>query len=160
MSIKILIVDDQKIVRDDLRKMIDKESDLELVAEADGGWSAVRLVRELLPDVVIMDVAMPYFNGIKATRLIHSEFPNLKVIALSMYSDKQFVKGMFLAGAVGYLLKDHLSDDLITAIHCVVENKRFFSTEIASQVEKNENSNSSFKSSAEAKESENKEVCE
>ena len=106
MSIKIILADDHKIVRDGLRSLLEKHSGMEVIAEAADGRKALKLVRELKPDVIVMDITMPDLNGIEATRQITSGYPNVKVIALSVHSDKRFVLGMLQAGATGYLLKD------------------------------------------------------
>jgi len=107
MSIRVIIADDHKIVRNGLRSLIEKELDIEVVAEADNGRNAVRFVLELAPDVVIMDIAMPDLNGIEATRQIIAALTVTKVIALSMHADKRYVMEMLKAGASGYVLKDN-----------------------------------------------------
>ncbi len=112
MRIKIILADDHQIIRQGLRTLLEKESDLEVVGEAEDGRSAVRLIRDMAVDVVIMDVAMPDLNGIEATRQITSEFPRIKVIGLSMYADRRFVVNMLKAGASGYLLKDCAFEEL------------------------------------------------
>jgi DNA-binding NarL/FixJ family response regulator len=127
MGTKVIIADDHQIVRQGLRQLLAKEPDLEVTAEADDGRSTVRLVREIQPEVVIMDVAMPDLNGIEATRQIVGEFPKTKVIALSMYADKRFVTNMLKAGAMGYLLKDCAFEELIRAIRVVLANKTYLS---------------------------------
>jgi DNA-binding NarL/FixJ family response regulator len=127
MGIKVVIADDHQIVRQGLRQLLAKEPDLVVAAEADDGRSTVRLVREIQPDVVIMDVAMPDLNGIEATRQIVGEFPKIKVIALSMYADKRFVTNMLKAGAMGYLLKDCAFEELIRAIRVVLAQKTYLS---------------------------------
>ena len=99
MAIRILLADDHKIIRDGLRSLVEKERDMELAGEAENGRRTVSLARKLGPDVVIMDVTMPDLNGIEATRQLRRECPNVKVIALSMHSDKRFVLGMLEAGA-------------------------------------------------------------
>jgi len=134
MSIKVLIVDDHKIVRDGLRILIDKQSDMKVVAEAEDGQVAVRLAKKLMPDIVIMDITMPGMNGIDATRMIISENPSIKVIALSMHSDKRFVTGMLEAGASGYLLKDCAFNELAGAIRRVASNHLYISPGIPDAV--------------------------
>ena len=104
MTIKVLIADDHQIVREGLRSMLEKEPGIIVVGEAEEGRTTLRLARELTPDVIIMDVAMPDLNGIEATRQIVAEFPTIKVIALSMHDDRRFVLHMIKAGAKGYLL--------------------------------------------------------
>jgi DNA-binding NarL/FixJ family response regulator len=134
MSIKILLVDDHRIMREGLRCLIEKESDLKVVAEAADGRTAVRLAREVSPDVVIMDIAMPDFNGVEATNQILSEDPNVKILALSMHSDEHFVTGMLQAGASGYLLKDCAAEELCRAIRALVANETHLSPKVASIV--------------------------
>ena len=136
MPIKIILADDHKIVWQGLRTMLEKEPDIEVMGEADDGRMAVRLARELSPQVVIMDVGMPDLNGIEATRQVLSECPGVKVIALSMHSDRHFVMNMLKAGASGYLLKDSAFEELATAIRTVLANKIYLSTEIANIVVK------------------------
>ncbi|MFZ5447248.1 MAG: response regulator [Thermodesulfobacteriota bacterium] len=136
MGITILLVDDHKILRQGLRTLLAKEPDMEVVAEAEDGRDAVRLVRELSPKVVIMDVGMPDLNGIEATRQILQESPETKVVALSMHSDRRFVSNMLKAGASGYLLKDSAFEELATAIRMVMARKTYLSHEIAHVVVK------------------------
>ena len=136
MAIKIILADDHKIVRQGLRNMLEQETDLEVIGEADDGRMAVRLVQELSPQVVIMDVGMPDLNGIEATRQVLAESPGVKVIGLSMHCDRRFVMNMLKAGASGYLLKDSAFEELATAIRMVLGGKMYLSTEIANIVVK------------------------
>jgi DNA-binding NarL/FixJ family response regulator len=131
MEIRIVLADDHKILRDGLRNVIEKVSHLKVVGEADDGREALKLCSKLKPDIVIMDVSMPGMNGIEATRQIILENPECRVIALSMHSDKTFVKGMFKAGAFGYMLKDADSGELIKAIKSVSANQKFVCSKIS-----------------------------
>ncbi|GGK21806.1 DNA-binding response regulator [Yeosuana aromativorans] len=131
MEKSILLVDDHKIVRDGLKSLIEKNKTLRIISEANDGREAIKLCEKLKPDVVIMDVAMSGLNGIEATKQIINIDPNIKVIALSMHSEKQFVIGMFKAGAYGYLLKDSSSEELITAILAVTRNEKYISQKIS-----------------------------
>lgn len=134
MSVRIVLADDHNIIRDGLKSMLEKQSNLEVVAEADNGRNAVDIVRQTVPDVVVMDVGMPELNGIDATRQILSESPKTKILALSMHSDKQFVLTMLKSGASGYLLKNCVFNELIQAIDTVVNNKTYLSPSIANLV--------------------------
>jgi DNA-binding NarL/FixJ family response regulator len=134
MKVKILLVDDHKILREGICSLVKDYPDMEVVGEAADGRTALRLTRELSPDVVIMDISMPGMNGIDATRQINANFPNVKVIALSMHYDKQFVSEIFKAGASGYLLKDCAFDELEYAINLVMDNKTYINPEIANLV--------------------------
>jgi two-component system response regulator NreC len=130
MPIKILIVDDHKIIRDGLSALINKQPDLTIVGETDNGRTAVELAVELSPDVIIMDVIMPVMTGIDATREIIAQAPGVKVIGLSMHSDKWYISGMLEAGASGYLLKDNISEELIEAIRTVVNGGIYLSSRL------------------------------
>jgi len=131
MEIRILLADDHKIIRDGLRALIDKQEGMKVIADAENGRLAVELTRDLVPNVVVMDVSMPDLNGVEATRQIHSFNPNTKIIALSMYSDRRFVMEMLKSGASGYLLKDCAFEELIQAIKTVSENHTYLSPGVA-----------------------------
>ena len=131
MSIKILLADDHKIMRDGLRNLIGKQKDMEVIAEADNGRTTVKLACKLAPDVVIMDIGMPDLNGVDATKQIAKEIPGVKVVALSMHSDRRFVSGMLRAGASGYILKDCAFEELAAAVRTVAANRTYLSPEIA-----------------------------
>lgn len=134
MRIRILIADDHKIVRDGLRSLLEKQPNMEVVAEAENGRKAVSLAIRRRPQVVIMDISMPDLNGIEATRQMLKELPDLKVIALSMHSDRRYILGMFQAGAAGFLLKDCAFQELASAIDTVAANKPYLSPSIARTV--------------------------
>ena len=134
MSAKILVADDHKIVRDGLCSLIQKQPNLEVVAEAENGRTAVKLARRLKPDLIIMDLNMPDLNGIGAARQILAELPDTKIIVLSMHADKQFVAGALKAGASGYLLKDCAFEELARALRTVLKHQTYLSPDIAGTV--------------------------
>ncbi len=136
MSIRVLLADDHKIFRDGLRTLIEKEAGMEVVAEAENGRKTVKLAEKLSPNVIIMDVSMPDLNGIEATRKIIAGTSNVKVIALSMHSDRRFVLGMLEAGASAYLLKDCAFAELVSAIRQVAAGNTYLSPKIADVVVK------------------------
>jgi DNA-binding NarL/FixJ family response regulator len=137
MSIKIILADDHAVLRHGLSKSFQNEKDMEVIAQAKDGRSTVELAKELIPDIVIMDIGMPDLNGIEATRQITQECPRVKVIALSMHSSKNFIIEMFKAGASGYLLKDCEFDELVNAIRVVIDNKTYISPAISDVVVEN-----------------------
>ncbi len=134
MSYKVLLADDHKIVRDGLRTLLDKNAEVRVVGEAENGRTAVQLAKKLAPDIVILDVAMPDLNGIEAARQIIAECPGVKVIAVSMHSDRRFVAEMLKAGASAYLSKDYAFDELETAIRAVISGKVYLSPDISGVV--------------------------
>ena len=134
MSAKIVLAEDHQLIREGLRTLLEKELGMEVIGEAGDGEAAVQLARELLPDIVIMDVTMPGLDGIGATRQIVSELPSIKVIALSMYSNKLFVTDMFEAGASGYLLKECAPIELEHAISAVLANEIYLSPKVSGLV--------------------------
>ena len=134
MKIRIILADDHKIVRDGLRALLENQPGMEVIAEADNGRATVRMARELVPDLVIMDIGMPDLNGIDATRQIVADLPKVKVIALSMHSDRRFVVQMFRAGASGYLLKDCAFEELTWAVLAVLKNQTYLSPAVAGPV--------------------------
>jgi DNA-binding NarL/FixJ family response regulator len=134
MSIRILLGDDHGIIRQGLRSLLEKEPEMEVVGEAEDGRKALELVRELVPDIVIMDITMPNLNGVEATHQIVSEFPKVKVIALSIHSNKRFVADMLKAGASGYVLKECLFEELVKAIRVAAANGIYLSPTITGVV--------------------------
>jgi RNA polymerase sigma factor (sigma-70 family) len=128
---RVLIADDHGIVRRGLRLQLEQNADFEVVGEATDGREAVRLVDELEPTVVIMDIAMPHLNGIQATSQIIKKHPDVGVIILSMYSDETYLMRTLAAGAKGYLLKESADADLDRAVSVVAQGKPFFSPAIA-----------------------------
>ncbi len=133
-TIKVILADDHMIIRDGLRALLERQPDMKVVAEADNGRIALQYAKELTPDVVIMDIGMRELNGIDATRQIVKMSPGVKVLALSMYSDKRFIKEMLKAGASGYMLKDSAFKELIDAIRVIIGNKTYISPSVANTV--------------------------
>jgi two-component system response regulator NreC len=134
MSIRIILVDDHRIVREGISGILRASPGFEVVAEAGDGKSAIDLTKELLPDVVIMDISLPDMNGIDATREILGSYPKIKIIALSMHTDTTFVRDMLDSGASGYLLKDCASDELVRAVLIVSNNQIYVSPQIANTI--------------------------
>jgi DNA-binding NarL/FixJ family response regulator len=116
MKTKVLIVDDHSVFRDGLKAVINQQADMEVVGEAGDGEEAVAMTRELLPDVILMDVKMPVMDGAKATRQILAEMPDVKILALSIYENDEFMTRMMSAGALGYVLKGCDSEELFGKI--------------------------------------------
>jgi len=134
MPIRIVLCDDHQIIREGLRSLLEKQPDMTVVGEALNGLSAIKLVSEKKPDIVILDIAMPEMNGIAAARRIFADHPKVKVLALSMHSDHHFVTEMLEAGASGYMLKDSAFGELTTAIRTIISGGLFISPHIAGNV--------------------------
>lgn len=133
-KIGVLLVDDHTVVRQGLRALLRSEEDLEVTGEAENGRQAVMLARKTLPDVVVMDVAMPLLNGLEATRQILRLVPTSKVLVLTSYGDDECVEQLMQAGAAGYLIKQTAANDLIKAIREVSRGNAFFSPSIAKRL--------------------------
>ena len=134
MALRIIVIEDHGITRQGLCFLLDKESDIEVIAEAEDGREGLELVRKLQPDIVITDISMPNLNGVDATRRIVQEFPGIKVIALSMHARRPFVADMLKAGASAYLLKECLMEELIEAIHTVAAGGTYLSAKVSGVV--------------------------
>ena len=130
MSIRVLLVDDHKIVRQGLRSLIEGITDIEVAAEAENVLDAVKLARETNPDVVVMDIGLPDISGVEATRQIISENPEAKVLALSMHSDQQYAESFLDAGGKGYVCKENAFDELGQAIRSVYANETHVSSKV------------------------------
>ena len=118
-KIKVLIVDDHAIMRDGIRALLSIHNDIEAIGEASEGKEAIEKVRELVPDVVIMDIAMPGMDGMEATRRIVKEKPRVKVLVLTQHDNKEYVLSAIKSGATGYVPKRALGSELISAIRAV-----------------------------------------
>ncbi|MCG8643114.1 MAG: response regulator transcription factor [Desulfobacterales bacterium] len=130
MNINAIIADDHTIIREGLKSLLDKKG-VDVLAIAKNGREAIELAIQHRPDVVIMDISMPDFNGLDATAVIREEIPSTKVIALSMHSDKRLVNRMFASGATGYVLKESAIDELYDAIREVNIGNAYLSASIA-----------------------------
>jgi two-component system, NarL family, response regulator NreC len=130
-KIRILLADDHTVVRKGLRLLLESQTGFEVIADACDGRETVALAEQHLPDVVVLDVAMPILNGIEAARQISSKFPSTAIVFLSMHSDEGYVLKALKSGARAYLLKDSAEHDLIAAIKAVCEGKAFFSPAIS-----------------------------
>jgi DNA-binding NarL/FixJ family response regulator len=119
MSVRVLLADDQPLVRTGLRVLIADAPDLDVVGEAGTGAEAVRLTRELSPDVVVMDIRMPGMDGIEATRMITAEAAGARVLMLTTFDEDDYVYASLRAGASGFLVKDMAVDDILTAVRVV-----------------------------------------
>ena len=132
--IRILLVDDQPLFREGLRTLLSVHPDFEVVGEAANGLEAIRLVRLHLPSVVLMDLQMPVLDGVAATRSLHEERPDCRVIVLTTFDDDEMVFDGLRAGAVGYLLKDAPSEKLAEAIRVAARGETFLQPSVAAKV--------------------------
>jgi DNA-binding NarL/FixJ family response regulator len=131
MSVTVILADDHAIVRDGLQAIITSQSDYKVVAHAASGPQVVSLAAHFCPDVIIMDIAMPDLNGVEATRRILKADSKVKVVALSTYNDRHFVKAMLDAGARGYVVKSAATEYLLTAVREVMHGKTYLCPEVA-----------------------------
>ena len=134
MTIKILIADDHEVVAEGLKHLVQAQSDLEVVAIVGDGREAVRVAKETEPDVVLMDLSMPELNGADATRAIIDHRPECRVIVLSMYAEREYVRRALKAGATGYVVKRSAAKELVEAIRAVQNGQRYLSPRVADVV--------------------------
>lgn len=127
----IVLADDHPIIRSGLRTMLEAEPGLSVVAEAEDGQAALLAVEKHVPDVLVVDISMPGLNGIDVAQRVHKEYPQVKVIILSMHSNESYVLKALRSGVSGYVLKAASTDDLVTAVHKVTAGEMFFSAAIS-----------------------------
>jgi DNA-binding NarL/FixJ family response regulator len=130
MAIRILITDDHQLFREGIANLLAASPQIEIVGQAENGQEAIDKARKLKPDIVMMDLSLPVINGVDATRILHQELPETKVLVLSMHADKNYIKEALEAGAFGYLFKDCTYDQLIEAIYTVSQGKKYLSDKI------------------------------
>ena len=133
-KIKIMIADDHTIIRQGMRKLFEAYPELQIVGESQDGEEAVELVKQLLPDLIIMDISMPGLNGLEATRQIKKRFPETKILILTMHAEKEYIFKILQSGASGYLLKGSAIDELVTAIHAVDRGESYLSPPISKSI--------------------------
>jgi two-component system, NarL family, response regulator NreC len=131
MTIRLAIAEDQRMVRELLSALLAREPGVEIVGEASTGLEAIDLASDLFPDVLLLDISMPGLSGIEVARILKKRLPGMKLLALSMHSDKYFVQQMLKAGADGYLVKSSAVSELVHAIRVVVEGKVYLSPDVA-----------------------------
>ncbi|MCK6261801.1 response regulator transcription factor [Vibrio sp. ZSDE26] len=124
--IRVVIVDDHQVVLDGFIARLELEQDIEVIGTASHGLEAIEKVRELKPDVTLMDVSMPLMNGIDATRLIREEFPDAKILMLTMHDQREYIMKVMQAGAVGYMLKEITAEKMVQAIKTVDQGSTYF----------------------------------
>ena len=133
-KIKLLLADDHRVVREGLSAILETKEEIQIVGEAKDGGEAVEQARQLLPDVILMDMRMPGMTGVEATRIIKREMPHIGIIALTMYDDQQHIFDLVRAGATGYLLKDSDSTEILAAIRAVSKGESLIHPSVASKI--------------------------
>lgn len=134
--IKVAIVDDHQMIIDGLLSLLESVSEIKIIASAENGKEALEIFKSTIPDVMLMDIEMPFMNGIDATDQIKKLYPSVKIIALSSYDEKSIVEKMMEAGAHGYILKNVKKEELVSAIKTVYNDKLYFSNEITVAIAK------------------------
>lgn len=130
-SIKVLVVDDHPVVRKGISACLARHQQMQVIGEAADGREALRLARELQPDITLMDIDMPQMNGLVATEALHRELPRIKVLILSMHSNTEYVLRIIQSGARGFVLKEAPTDELVRAIETVNAGEAYFSSDVA-----------------------------
>jgi len=129
-KIKIILADDHRIVREGIRSLLEKSDNLEVIAEAENGREAVQMAKELNPDVILMDIAMPQLNGLEATLQIKRDCPDVKVLALTIHEDEEYIRQMLASGAMGYITKYAATEELVQAVETVHKGEMVLSPAI------------------------------
>ena len=132
--ISVLIVDDHILIREVIKTFLETTPDIQVVATAENGIESVTATRQHRPDVVIMDISMPYMDGLEATRQILNDFPNTRVVMLSSHDNPVYIRNALEAGAKGYIVKDAMTTELLEAIRSLYHGRRYFSHQIADAV--------------------------
>jgi NarL family two-component system response regulator LiaR len=131
-KIRVILIDDHRRVHEAVFTVLNSVEDIALIAQGSNGKEALQLCEEHQPDLILMDVVMPVMSGLEATKLIHQRYPHIKILVLSSFQDDESVRAMLQHGAVGYILKGSLIDDLVNTIRITHSGKAVFSSEIAS----------------------------
>jgi DNA-binding NarL/FixJ family response regulator len=129
--IKILVADDHQLLIDGIKSTLEDVEDIKIIAKANNGFEVIKILETKKADIVLMDINMPYMDGLECTKIINQKFPDIKVIALTQYDEKRFVKRMIKNGASGYLLKDASKAELLKAIRDVNAGKKYFSPKLS-----------------------------
>ena len=134
VKVRVMLADDHRMMREGLRVFVGRQADMEVVAEADNGKTAVALAQKFQPDVLVMDVSMPEMNGLRATEILHESHPSIKVLSVTRHTDGGYLQQMLRAGARGYVLKQSGSDELVRAIRAVAGGHSYLDPAITQQV--------------------------
>ena len=129
--IKLFIADDHKVFRDGVISILDNAEDITVVGEAGNAQEAIEGIKQNLPEVILMDISMPITNGIELTKIIKTDYPNIKVLIFSMHHESSYIMSALKAGASGYLLKDAGSSEMLNAIRTVSNNGTYYSPEVS-----------------------------
>lgn len=141
-AIRIALVDDHSLVRDGIRALLSVMPQLNVVGEAENGAQAIEMVGRCQPDLLLMDISLKDMNGLELTRLLGKQYPNLKILILSMYDNYEYVSESVRSGASGYVLKNAPSREIIAAIEAIISGGTFYSTEIAQRLATDQNTDS------------------
>lgn len=133
-NLRVFIADDHTILRDGLKALVNSQADMEVIGEADNGRSAWQMVKELLPDVVVMDVSMPEMNGAQATERLRQSCPGVRVLALTAHDERSYLRHLLKAGASGFLLKRAAADELVHAIRVVASGGAYIDPTLAGRI--------------------------
>jgi DNA-binding NarL/FixJ family response regulator len=133
-KLRILLADDHKVMREGLRMVLARESNMEVVGEANNGAEAIGLTEQLRPDIVVMDVSMPEINGLKATEALGASSPETKILILTRHGDASYVQRLLQAGANGYVLKQSAAEELVRAIRRVVAGQKYLDPAVTDQI--------------------------
>jgi two-component system, NarL family, response regulator NreC len=133
-KLRVILAEDHETVREGLKMIVNSQPDMEVVAEASNGSAAVKLARELLPDIIVMDISMPELNGLKATRKLKQICPEIKILTLTRHTDDAYLQQLISAGSSGYVLKQSAPTELIRAIHAICKGGSYLDPALTNKV--------------------------
>jgi two-component system, NarL family, response regulator NreC len=133
-KLRVFVADDHAVLRDGLKALVNAQADMEIVGEADNGRTTYERAKELLPDIVLMDISMPELSGVQATELLRRECPSIKILILTAYKDKGYLDRLLNIGASGFILKLSAADELIGAIRLVAGGKVYLDPQMADRI--------------------------
>jgi two-component system response regulator NreC len=132
--LRIILAEDHETVREGLKLIVNSQADMEVIGEANNGSAAIKLARELAPDIVVMDISMPEMNGLKATKKLKQLCPDVKILTLTRHTDDAYLQQLIAAGASGYVLKQSAPTELIRAIHAISAGKSYLDPALTNKV--------------------------
>lgn len=134
IAVRVLLVDDHALIRVGVKRLVEGQSDMIVVGEADNGHAAITQIEKLRPDIVVMDISMPDMSGVQATEQIKAQYPEVKILILSAFNEEAYFRRLLQAGASGYVLKESITDELVHALHSIAQGETYVCATVSSKI--------------------------